>query len=60
MKRLTNEEYEGALQANPMAAALVLDTPRRERTPEEESEWVADKRAEYEADRICGDLWSNC
>jgi hypothetical protein len=59
VKRLTNEEYEGALQANPVAAALVLDTPRRERTPEEDAEWLEDKRAEYEADRICGDHWSN-
>jgi hypothetical protein len=31
----------------------------RERTPEEESEWIADKRAEYEADRICGHHWAN-
>jgi len=31
----------------------------RERTPEEESEWVDEKRAEYEADRICGHHWSN-
>jgi hypothetical protein len=32
---------------------------RRERTPEEEQEWLDDKRAEYEADRICGHDWSN-
>ncbi len=32
---------------------------RRERTPEEEAEWLEDKRAEYEADCICGDHWSN-
>ena len=32
---------------------------RRERTPEEEAEWLEDKRAEYEADTICGDYWSN-
>lgn len=31
----------------------------RERTPEEDAEWVADKRAEYEADRICGHHWGN-
>ena len=33
--------------------------PRRKRTPEEEAEWLEDKRAEYEADTICGDYWSN-
>jgi hypothetical protein len=33
---------------------------RRERTPEEDAEWLEDKRAEYEADRICGHHWSNC
>ena len=33
--------------------------PRRERTPEEEAEWLEDKRAEYEADMICGHYWSN-
>jgi hypothetical protein len=59
MKRLINEEYEGALQANPVAAALVLNQPRRKRTPEEEAEWLEDKRAEYEADTICGEYWSN-
>ena len=32
---------------------------RRKRTPEEEQEWLDDKRAEYEADRICGHDWSN-
>ena len=32
---------------------------RRERTPEEEQEWLEDKRAEHEADRICGHHWSN-
>jgi hypothetical protein len=32
---------------------------RRERTPQEEAEWLEDKRAEYEADRICGHEWSN-
>lgn len=31
----------------------------RERTPEEEQEWLEDKRAEYEADRICGHHWGN-
>ena len=31
----------------------------RERTPEEEAEWLDNKRAEYEADRICGHHWSN-
>ena len=34
--------------------------PRRERTPEEEAEWLEDKRAEYEADRVCGHHWGNC
>ena len=32
---------------------------RRERTPQEEQEWLEDKRAEYEADAICGHAWSN-
>ena len=32
---------------------------RRERTPQEEQEWLDDKRAEYEADRICGHAWAN-
>jgi hypothetical protein len=32
--------------------------PRRERTPEEEAEWLEDKRLEYEADRACGHHWS--
>jgi hypothetical protein len=32
---------------------------RRERTPEEDAEWEADKRAEYEADRVCGHHWGN-
>ncbi len=59
MKRLTHDEYEGALQGNPLAAAIVLGTTRRERSPEEDAEWEADKRAEYEADRICGHEWSN-
>lgn len=31
----------------------------RERTPEEEAEWLEDKRSEYEADAICGHAWSN-
>lgn len=31
----------------------------RERTPEEEAEWLADKRAEEAADRICGHAWGN-
>ena len=33
--------------------------PRRERTPEEEVEWLEDKRAEHDADRMAGDCWSN-
>ncbi len=32
---------------------------RRERTPQEEAEWLDDKRAEYEADRCCGHHWGN-
>ena len=32
---------------------------RRERTPQEEAEWLEDKRAEYEADRICGHAWGS-
>jgi hypothetical protein len=32
---------------------------RRERTPQEEAEWLEDKRAEYEADRCCGHAWGN-
>jgi hypothetical protein len=35
------------------------ELPRRERTPQEEAEWLEDKRAEYEADRCCGHEWSN-
>jgi hypothetical protein len=33
-------------------------TVRRERTPQEEAEWLEDKRSEYEADRVCGHHWS--
>ena len=33
---------------------------RPERTLEEDAEWVAEKRAEYEADAICGHAWGNC
>jgi hypothetical protein len=32
---------------------------RRERTAQEEAEWLEDKRAEYEADRCCGHHWGN-
>jgi hypothetical protein len=32
---------------------------RRERTPEEEQEWIDDKRAECEADTICGHHWAS-
>jgi len=31
----------------------------RERTPQEEAEWLEDKRAEEAADRICGHAWGN-
>jgi hypothetical protein len=34
--------------------------PYAHRTPEEDAEWEADKRLDYEADRICGHHWSNC
>jgi hypothetical protein len=50
-----------------MSETLLLPSPapeasriRCERTPQEEAEWLEDKRAEYEADRICGHHWSNC
>jgi hypothetical protein len=50
-----------------MSETLSLPSPSpeasricRERTPQEEAEWLEDKRAEYEADRICGHHWSNC
>jgi hypothetical protein len=33
--------------------------PHRGRTPEEDAEWEAEKRLEYEADRCCGHDWSN-
>ena len=49
-----------------MSETLSLPSPTpeasricRERTPQEEAEWLEDKRAEYEADRICGHEWSN-
>jgi hypothetical protein len=35
------------------------DSTRPARTPEEDAEWEADKRAEYEADRCCGHHWGN-
>jgi hypothetical protein len=50
-----------------MSETLLLPSPppeasrsRRGRTPQEEAEWLEDKRAEYEADRICGHHWGNC
>ncbi len=50
-----------------MSETLSLPSPtpeanrvRRERTPQEEAEWLEDKRAEYEADRVCGHHWGNC
>jgi hypothetical protein len=48
----SEQDYIARLEAH-------INAPRRERTPEEDAEWVADKRAEYEADTICGRLWSN-
>ena len=48
----SDQEYIARLKAH-------INGSRRERTPEEDAEWVAEKRAEYEADRICGHLWSN-
>ena len=42
-----------------LRAMLQTAKARRERTPQEEQEWLEDKRAEYEADRICGHHWSN-
>jgi hypothetical protein len=50
-------------QPCPRAIGVALDTVLAElkkRTPEEDAEWLADKRCEYEADRICGHDWSNC
>lgn len=45
--------------ARPETADARPPVVRRERTPEEEQEWLDDKRAEYEADRICGHDWAN-
>ena len=36
-----------------------INAPRRKRTPEEEADWLEDKRAEHDADRMAGDYWSN-
>ena len=47
-----DQEYIARLEAH-------INGSRRERTPQEEAEWLEDKRAEYEADRICGHHWSN-
>jgi hypothetical protein len=47
-------EERGENQAAPAETAA-----RRERTPQEEAEWLEDKRAEYDADRICGHHWGN-
>ena len=33
--------------------------PYATRTSEEEAEWLEDKRAEHDADRMAGDYWSN-
>ena len=48
------EESTGNLRA-----MLQTAKAKRERTPQEEAEWLEDKRAEYEADRCCGHDWSN-
>lgn len=52
---------------DPVVEGLVEDEAKEEeeeicckRTPQEEAEWLEDKRAEYEADRICGHHWGNC
>ena len=42
-----------------MSEDTTTQEPITHRTPEEDAEWVADKRAEYDADMICGDYWSN-
>ena len=42
-----------------LRAMLQTAKAKRERTPQEEAEWLEDKRAEYEADRICGHAWGN-
>lgn len=42
-----------------LRAMLQTAKAKRERTPQEEQEWLEDKRAEYEADRICGHHWGN-
>ncbi len=58
----SDEQPEGYRRAD---VECVVQVPadsvamRRERTPQEEAEWLEDKRAEYEADRICGHEWSN-
>ncbi len=46
------QDYIARLEAH-------INAPRRERTPEEEAEWLEDKRAEHDADRMAGDCWSN-
>jgi hypothetical protein len=48
---------------DPVLEGLVEDEEdstrvRRERTPQEEAEWLEDKRSEHEADRVCGHHWS--
>jgi hypothetical protein len=44
---------------SPLSPAPEANRIRRERTPQEEAEWLEDKRAEYEADRCCGHHWGN-
>ena len=61
----TRKETDGMVDAITCCLPMMYEQPvepktRPERTPEEDAEWVAEKRAEYEADRICGHHWGNC
>ena len=63
-QQIFHSEAERLLRTNPSELVTTLHANfgpaiRRERTPQEEAEWLEDKRAEYEADRICGHHWSN-
>ena len=42
-----------------LRAMLQTAKAKRKRTPQEEAEWLEDKRSEYEADRCCGHHWGN-
>ena len=70
LRQTLDDEHRRGLNRNPYygwtrgeigrhEASLNADVEPRRRTPQEEAEWLEDKRAEYEADRICGHHWSN-